>query len=64
VEISQTISKSDATQLLHRCGYDPDLIDELISQVPDPIDFDRDGSILMRYGITRDELIGRVGGSP
>jgi hypothetical protein len=39
-------------------------MDEFMSQLPDPIDPDRDSSILMRYGITKDAVIGRAGEAP
>jgi hypothetical protein len=51
-------------EVLRRANYDQALIDEVMSKLPDPIDFDRDGSILMHYGITRDRLRDRMGGSP
>jgi hypothetical protein len=56
--------KSQAIAVLRRANYDQALIDEIMSQLADPIDLDRDGSVLMRYGITKDALVGRVGGSP
>jgi hypothetical protein len=64
MDIPRSISKSNAIQVLRRANYDQALIDEVMSKVPDPIDFDRDGSILMQYGITRDRLMDRMGGSP
>jgi hypothetical protein len=57
-------SKSDFIQMLRRANYDPALIDEIASKLPDPIDLDRDSAILRRYGLTRDVVIGRAGGSP
>ena len=64
MDIPRSISKSDAIQVLRRANYDQALIDEVMAKVPDPIDIDRDGSILMQYGITRDRLMDRMGGSP
>jgi hypothetical protein len=54
-------------ELFHRlrfAGFPEETIGELDAVLPDPVDFDRDGDILARHGITRDELISRRGGSP
>jgi hypothetical protein len=59
-----TIPKSEAIAVLTRAGFPPEVIDEVASQLSDPIDFDRDSSLLLRYGITREELTDRMGGSP
>jgi hypothetical protein len=59
-----TISKATALAVLRRAGFAPEVIDELVSQLPDPIDLDRDASLLLRYGITREVVTDRMGGSP
>ena len=64
MDIPRSISKSNAIEVLRRANYDQALIDEVMSKLPDPIDIDRDGSVLMQYGITRDRLMDRMGGSP
>ena len=64
MNIPRSISKSKAIETLRRANYDQALIDEVMSKLQDPIDFDRDGSILMQYGMTRDRLMDRMGGSP
>jgi hypothetical protein len=60
----RSFSKANARGVLRRAHYDQGLIDEVMSQLPDPIDVDRDSSILLHYGLTPDALIGRAGGSP
>ncbi|WP_302931576.1 hypothetical protein [Actinomadura sp. WMMA1423] len=32
--------------------------------LPDPVEYERAAELLSRYGITKDELISRRGGSP
>ena len=32
--------------------------------LPDDVDFDRDHELFERYGVDRDELVSRMGGSP
>jgi hypothetical protein len=59
-----TIPKKEAMAALHRAGFPPEVIDEIASQLGDPVDLDRDSSLFLRYGITREELDDRMGGSP
>jgi hypothetical protein len=40
------------------------LADELEPVLPDVIDFDRDHALFERYGLDRDRLMSRRGGSP
>ena len=58
------IPKAQVMDALRRAGYSQELIDEIDSQLSDPIDYKRDGSLLSRYGITFDQLNDRMGGSP
>lgn len=60
----RTYSKANAIAVLRRAKVDEAVINEVMSKLPDPIDIDRDGSILIQYGLTRDSLLGRMGGSP
>ena len=59
-----TIPKETAKAVLRRAGYPTELIDEIASKLPDPVDLDRDSSLLLSYGITREVLTDRLGGSP
>jgi len=58
------IPKDEARKALIREGMGREHIEEILAKLPDPIDVDRDGDFLLRYGITRDHLIDRLGGSP
>ncbi|HEY1635936.1 MAG TPA: hypothetical protein VGF64_14325 [Acidimicrobiales bacterium] len=60
----RSLSKAKAREVLRRANYGDALIDEIMAQLPDPFDLDRDSAVLMRYGLNRDTLIGRAGGSP
>lgn len=57
-------SHEEAARVLRRAGYSDDFIHEVLSQLPDPIDLQRDGQILARYGLTSERLMDRMGGSP
>jgi hypothetical protein len=49
--------------MLRRTGF-PELAEEALRVLPDPVDLDFAVEILQSYGITRDDLIDRIGGSP
>jgi hypothetical protein len=57
-------SKADVLSLLRRAGVADTTIEALDDALDDPVDFQRDGNLLLRYGITRDSLMSRMGGSP
>ena len=61
---SAYVSHAELVRLLRRTGYTADLIDEIASQLPDPVDVDREWRLLERYGITRGVLMERMGASP
>jgi|tagenome__1003787_1003787.scaffolds.fasta_scaffold17314799_1 hypothetical protein len=42
----------------------PDLADEALRVLPDPVEYDYAARFLAQHGITKDELISRRGGSP
>ena len=41
-----------------------DLAEEALRALPDPVDYNHAARFLGQYGITKDELISRRGGSP
>lgn len=49
--------------LLRRLGY-PDAADEAARVLPDPVSVEEAANFGQKYGITRDMLISRMGGSP
>ncbi|HEY2438503.1 MAG TPA: hypothetical protein VGH93_15075 [Solirubrobacteraceae bacterium] len=57
-------SHEEVVRVLRRAGYSDEFIDELLQQVPDPIDIQRDAQILARYGLSPELLSDRMGGSP
>ena len=57
-------SKESVIRTLRRAGVVPETISALQRQLPNPVDLDRDGNLLLSYGITMDQLIDRFGGSP
>jgi hypothetical protein len=42
----------------------PDLADEASRDLPDPVDIDRLVPWMLQHGLSRDELVSRMGGSP
>jgi hypothetical protein len=58
------ISRDECARILRRAGYSPEVVKELIAQLPDPVDVDRDAAILARYGVTRGRLMELMGASP
>jgi hypothetical protein len=57
------VSKQDVVDFLRRMGY-PDVADEAERDLPDPVEFSHAQEFGERHGISRDELISRMGGSP
>jgi hypothetical protein len=57
-------SHKEAARLLRRLGYSDEFISEVLSQLPDPIDPERDEPVLARYGLNPERLMDRMGGSP
>ena len=57
-------SHEELTGVLRRAGYSDEFIGEVLSQLPDPIDVQRDQEILARYDLSPQGLMDRMGGSP
>ena len=57
-------SHDEVARVLRHAGYSDEFISELLSQLPDPIDLQRDQQILARYGLSPEHLMDRMGGSP
>jgi hypothetical protein len=57
-------SKDAVIGALRRAGVAPESIAVLQRRLPDPVDLDRDGELLLAHGITIDRVIDRLGGSP
>jgi hypothetical protein len=56
-------ARQDVIDVLRRTGL-PELAEEALRVLPDPVDLDYAAAILQSYGVTKDELIDRMGGSP
>jgi len=50
--------------VLRRTGFCEETIRSLQRTLGDRVDLRRDGNVLAGYGITRDRLVDRMGGSP
>lgn len=59
-----TRSHEEVAGVLRRAGYSKEFISELLSQLPDPVDVQRDQQIFARYGLSPERLMDRIGGSP
>ncbi|MGF7233382.1 MAG: hypothetical protein ACQSGP_11535 [Frankia sp.] len=57
------VTKQTITDVLSRAGLSQQT-EQLVSSLPDPVDADQAAQLLGHYGITRDMLIDRIGGSP
>jgi hypothetical protein len=61
--MQQQYSKQHVIDVLKRTGH-THLVDEASRVLPDPVDVDQASAWLMRHGLTHDDLISRMGGSP
>lgn len=57
------IPRQEVLRVLRRAGM-TDSVDALAFVLPEVVDLDRDGELLARYGVSHDDLISRLGGSP
>jgi hypothetical protein len=57
-------SHQEAARVLRRAGYSDEFIQTLLSELPDPIDLQRDQQTLAHYGVSPERLMDRMGGSP
>ncbi len=60
----RTMSRTEFVRMLRLVGYPESVINEILAQVGDPVDADRDRRVLERYGLTHGQLLDRMGGSP
>jgi hypothetical protein len=57
------VTRQDVVEVLRIAGL-PELAAEAHRALPDPVEYNYAERFLARYGITKDELISRRGGSP
>jgi len=58
-----TYSRQYVADRLRLQGF-PELADVALRELPDPVDVEQLESWGMRYGVTKDDLISHMGGSP
>jgi hypothetical protein len=58
-----TYSRRYVADMLRRQGF-PELADVALRELPDPVDAEQLENWGMRYGVSKDDLISRMGGSP
>ncbi len=56
-------TRQHVVDLLRKTGFSQ-AADEASRELPDPVDLDQVSAWGAKYGITKDELISRMGGSP
>jgi hypothetical protein len=59
----QSVSMQYVVDELNRLGY-RELAGEASRDLPDPVDINQLEAWCMQHGLTRDEVISRLGGSP
>jgi hypothetical protein len=57
-------SHAELQRVLRRAGYSDEFVRNVLSQLPDPIDLQRDQEILARFGLSPERLMDRMGASP
>ena len=57
------VSRRHVVEIL-RTAQLPELVEEASRVLPDPVEYSHAERFLAQYGITKDELISRMGGSP
>jgi hypothetical protein len=57
------VSRQSVVDLLRRLGYEQ-AAENAMRELPDPVDTEEAAKLGERYGIYRDDLISRMGGSP
>jgi hypothetical protein len=61
---SRLPTKAAIATVLRRAGCEADLIGEILTLIHDPVDEAQLEAAFRRYGLTRDAVTSRLGGSP
>ena len=61
--VMQQLSRQHVIDQLNRLGL-TDLADEASRDLPDPVDLDRLEAWSMQHGLSYDDVVSRMGGSP
>ena len=57
------VARQHVVEILRVSGL-PEVAEEARRALPDPVEYDEAERFLAQFGVTKDELISRVGGSP
>ena len=57
------VTRQHVVEILRMAAL-PDLAEEALRALPDPVEYNHAERFLAQYGITKDDLISRRGGSP
>jgi hypothetical protein len=63
IVMPQQYSRQHVIDVLHTLKR-PDLADEASRDLPDPVDIDQLVPWMLQRGLSRDEIVSRMGGSP
>ena len=61
--IAMQYGRQHVINLLHRLGY-AELAGKALRELPDPVDSDQLQAWAMQYGLSHDEIVSQMGGSP
>jgi hypothetical protein len=61
---TRLVTKAQVLSELRRAGWSEQTIQDLTLALPESVALDRDGDLLLRYGISHDSLVSAFGGSP
>lgn len=64
MEGNAQVSRTEVVRLVRHAGYPTELIEEIAAQLPDCVEVEGEWQLLERYGLTRERLMERMGGSP
>jgi hypothetical protein len=64
VVLRHIFSHAEVRGVLRRAGYSEQQIEDVLRDLQDPIDTDRDGDALLKQGISVGTLMNRMSGSP
>ena len=58
------VSHAEAAEMWRRAGYSPEQISNVLRDLPDPIDSERDAETLFKLGVSVGTIMDRLGSSP
>jgi hypothetical protein len=61
--VAVQLTRQHVADLLRKAGL-PEMADDALRDLPDPVDSDQVAAWAVPYGVNMDDLISRMGGSP